>query len=146
MRPFRFRLETVRRLRDHAEQRARDGLARELRAHAALEGHVAERQTAVVSARVRSRDADPRVWASWQAYIERREREREAAAAELEDQETRVEAQRGALSQAAREHRVITRLESKHRERHVQEQMRRQEAELGDIAFHRDRAAQAGTA
>lgn len=134
MSPFRFRLETVRRLRDHAEQRARDELARELSAHASLADDVNRSRDAVASACHSARDADVRVRASWDAFIERRDREQRLAETELVRQSMRVDEQREALGQAAREHKAIARLEDKHRDRHRDEVRRRDESELSDIA------------
>lgn len=140
MRPFRFRLETVRRLRDHAEQRARDDLARELSAQAALADDVRRSRDAVSTARTGARVADVRARASWEAFIERRDREQRLAETELLRQSARVDETRVVLGQASREHRAITRLEDKHRERYADEQRRVDEAELSDIAgraYHR---------
>lgn len=146
MRPFRFRLETVRRLRDHAEQRARDELARELSTHASLVDEHERSCGAVSAAAAGARDADLRARVSWQHFIERRERERSAAAHELRAQADRVDEQRGVLGQANREHRAILRLEEKHRARHQGELLRRQDAELSDIAIQAHRRAEAGAA
>ena len=134
MRPFRFRLETVRRLRDHAEQLARDELARELSFQASLEDDVRRSRDAVTVARTAAAHADVRSRASWDAFIERRSREQELAESELVRQAERVVQQREALGQASREHKAIARLEDKHRERHRDEARRADESELSDIA------------
>jgi flagellar export protein FliJ len=144
MRPFRFRLETVRRLRDHAEQRARDELARELSVHASLEDEVQRSSGAVAKASAGAGTADLRSRASWQHFIERRERERSSAQTELQQQTERVLEQRGVLGQANREHQAITRLEAKHRARHQDDMRRRQDSELSDIALQIHRRAEAG--
>lgn len=134
MRPFRFRLETVRRLRDHAEQRARDDLARALSAEASLADDVRRSRDAVESACQAARLADIGTRASWDAFIERRDREHRLAETELTHQGVRVEESRSVLGQASRQHRAIVRLEDKHRERYVAELRRADESELSDIA------------
>lgn len=146
MRPFRFRLETVRRLRDHAEQRARDDLARELAAHASVEDELRRSLDAVDSACEGARGADVLARASWEAYIERRGREQRLAETELEHQRARVEEQRSALGRASREHQAIVKLEDKHRERHRDEWRRKDESELSDLAGRAHRRAVGGTA
>lgn len=140
MRPFRFKLETVRRLRDHAEQRARDDLARELSHHASLADDVRRSRDAVSVACQGARGADIVARGSWDAFIERRDREQRLAETELERQDARVEETRSVLGQASREHKAISRLEDKHRERHVDALRRSDESELSDIAgraYHR---------
>lgn len=146
MRPFRFRLETVRRLRDHAEQRARDELARELSAHASLADDVRRSRDAVETACHAARVAPIGDRASWEAFIERRDREHRLAETELVRQGGRVAESRVQLGQASREHRAITRLEDKHRERHRDELMRRDEAELSDITSRAHARAVGGAA
>jgi flagellar protein FliJ len=134
MRPFRFRLETVRRLRDHEEQRARDNLARELAAHSAATNDLRRRIEAVNDARSAAQGADVVARAAWDVFIEHKSREQQLAATALVDQQLRVEDQRVALGHASREHKAVARLEDKHRARHREEQQRREEHELSDIA------------
>ena len=134
MRAFTFNLESVRRLRDHAERKARDEVARELSAREQHASEVARRTDAVDAARDGARSAHPTARAMWHALIERRRLERSKAEHALAAQEERVEDSRTRAAGAAREHEMISRLEQRRRAEHARAAELAQEAELGEIA------------
>ncbi len=144
MRSFKFRLEAVSRLRDHAAREARDHLARELLAREASAAELERRAEALHAARRAARTADTGTLASWQALIERREREHHAATARLESHEHRVLDRQARLAVASREREALTKLETRHRDNHRRETARAEDAILADIsvaAFHRSEKA-----
>jgi flagellar FliJ protein len=69
-----------------------------------------------------------------QAWLDRMERAREAAALELDRRETEVEARHTALVQAARERHALERLREKRAADHALESARRESAELDELA------------
>jgi flagellar FliJ protein len=145
-RPFKFRLERVRALRERAEQRASEELAvslahqrhgeEELRAAAQRvdEARQGRRATAHASGADLLR---------MHAYIERSERAQQAAALDLDRREAEVGARRAALVHAAREHRALTRLEQRRREEHALQNARIEGAAMDELALtvHRRSAA-----
>ncbi|MFN0154585.1 MAG: hypothetical protein ACKVUT_09415 [Gaiella sp.] len=140
MRPFKFRLETVSRLRDHAERDARDRLARELVAREASAAELERRADALRAARCAARTAAAGTLASWQVLIERREREHEVAVAHLEKHERTVLERQAHLAVASRERDAISKLETRHRAEHLRAVARAEDAILGDVAvagYHR---------
>jgi flagellar FliJ protein len=139
--PFRFRLERVRELREHAEDRAREELASslgaQLRGQAMLQAasdevhgaHVASRegvQTGAMSA------AD--LYAQ-QLYVERLERQRSDAELALERASAEVDARRGALVEASRKREALERLKERKRQEHVAHVQRLEGAFLDEIAL-----------
>jgi flagellar export protein FliJ len=134
MRSFTFNLESVRRLRDHAERKAREEVARELSAREQHASEVARRNDAVDEAHDGARAAHPTVRGMWLALIERRKLERAKAEHALAEQEERVDESRSRATDAAREHEIISRLERRRRAEHARDVLRAEEAELGEIA------------
>lgn len=148
--PFTFRLERVRSLRERAEDQAREDLARELgvrlRGEALLLRAIAEAAAArEASMDTALRGSTARDLASAQAFVERKELMRQAAALELDRQDGEVDARRTALALAAQEREVIESLERRQRAEHVAEQARLEQMELDEIALnvHRRRGAAA---
>jgi flagellar export protein FliJ len=134
MRSFTFNLESVRRLRDHAERKAREEVARELSAREEHASEVARRNDAVDEAHDGARVAHPTARGMWLALIERRKLERAKAEHALAAQEERVDESRSRATDAAREHEIISRLEQRRRAEHARDVLRAEEAELCDIA------------
>jgi flagellar FliJ protein len=138
--PFQFRLERVRSLRERAEEQAKEqlaaGLAHRLRGEALLhrattvvhEAHAQARDTALSGATA----ADLRAAQLW---LERAERERQAAALDLDRRDAEVDARRTVLARAAQDHEVIVRLEGRRRAEHAREHGRREQADLDEVAL-----------
>src|SRR5690348_1166940 len=102
MRPFRFQLESVRALSEHAEAAARLGLAGELTAGLARAEELDGASRMLEDARQVVPLADGSVVSAWDllaadAYLQRREASRNAALDALLTQERRIEAQRNLL-------------------------------------------------
>lgn len=137
-RPFRFRLERVKTLRERAEQQR----AEELAASVAHQRR-GEEELAAAAQRVDRARHDRRAVAqatgadllSMQAYIERTQRAQHAAALDLGRREAEVDARRDALVHAAREHRALTRLEERRRDEHDQEVARIEGAHMDEVAL-----------
>ena len=137
-RPFKFRLERVRALRERAEQRASEELAvsvahqqrgqEQLRAAAELVAQAREGRRAAAQAT----GAD---LLAMQAYLERTQRAEHAAALDLGRREAEVDARRDALVHAAREHRALTRLEQRRRAEHAQQAARIEGAFMDEVAL-----------
>ena len=119
--PFIFRLERVRSLRERAEEAAREELARELAHRIRGEAMLREAAHAASAARAAGRDTVLAAGTSGsdllaaQAWIERSERRRLDAAAELGRRDAEVERSRAALAEAAREREAIERLKRRRR-------------------------------
>jgi flagellar FliJ protein len=145
-RPFKFRLERVRALRERAEERASEELASSV-AHQRL----GEEQLVAAAERVARAREDRRATAqasgadllAMQAYIERTQRAEQAAQLDLGRREAEVDARRDALVHAAREHRALTRLEQRRREEHALYAARADGAVMDELALsvHRRGAA-----
>ena len=139
-RPFIFKLERVRALRERKEELAKEELAASLAhrlrgeamLHAATEtledARCKQRETAVVQ--VTAQDLQVR-----QAYIERAERERESASLDLDRRDAEVDARRTALQAAARDREVLERLKKRRRDEHRKESERREGAVLDEMAL-----------
>jgi flagellar FliJ protein len=138
---FTFRLERVKSLRERAEDQAREQLARELAlrvrgaallreaGHAASSAHEAGRDT------VRRGGATGADLLAAQAWIERAERGRREAALDLDRRDAEVAARRAALTDAARERQVISRLEERQRAEHDREAARVSQIALDEVAL-----------
>ena len=137
---FTFRLERVRSLRERAEEQAREELARGLTHR--LQGEALLQQAAGAARAAREatlgtamRGASGHDLIAAQAFSERREAERQAAALDLSRREAEVDARRTALTAAAREREVIERLERRARAEHQAECARREQIALDEIAL-----------
>lgn len=146
-RPFTFKLERVRALRERKEELAKEELAASLALrlrgeamlHAAYE-NVEEARKLQRSAAQHSLTAAELQAA--QAYLERTEREREIASLDLDRRDAEVDARRNALQNAAREREVLERLKKRRRDEHRREADRRAGALLDEMAItmHRRRS------
>jgi flagellar FliJ protein len=137
-RPFHFRLERVRALRERAEQHASEALASSLAHHRRGEDELQAAAQRVVDARAGRRATSHASGAdllAMQAYIERTQRAAHAAALDLGRREAEVDARRDALVHAAREHRALTRLEERRRQEHAVEAARIEGAAMDELAL-----------
>lgn len=145
-RPFKFRLERVRALRERAEERASEELATSV-----AQQRLGEEQLRAAAERVARAREDRRATAqatgadllAMQVYIERSQRAQQAAQLDLGRREAEVDARRDALVHAAREHRALTRLEQRRREEHALHAARADGAVMDELALgvHRRGAA-----
>ncbi|MBX5469469.1 MAG: flagellar export protein FliJ [Thermoleophilaceae bacterium] len=139
-RPFKFSLERVRALRERTEELAREQLAASLSHRSQGEARLRAASATVERARRRRRElAGAAVTAgelvARQMYLERTEREREAAALDLDRRDAEVQARRRALASAARERQVLERLEERRRADHELRVARRECAALDEMAL-----------
>lgn len=147
-RPFTFRLERVRSLRERAEDQAREELAKVL-AHR-LEGatrlqtadHAADAAHATTRGALRAGASGAELIAA-QTFVEQTQHARRLAAVELDGRTVAVEARRSELVAAAREREVLERLERRARARHDAENARLEQSTLDEIALTMHRRAQA---
>ena len=147
---FTFRLERVKTLRERAEARAQEDLARELSLRLRGEAMLREATYAASAATeagretVQSRSTGMDLIAA-QAFIERAERHRREAALDLDRQDAEVAARRTALQAAARDRQVMDKLEERQRADHNKVWARRAQGALDEIALgvHRRGAAAA---
>jgi flagellar FliJ protein len=143
---FTFRLESLRALREQAEQEAREELARELTRHAAHEAALSDAEERLRSAQVEGQlEVGATVAAhqlvSLQAYVERRAVERQAAKDRVAEQAAEVGARRRQLELAARERAVLERLKERREFEHRRAAARIEEAVLAEIALTAHRRA-----
>jgi flagellar FliJ protein len=144
-RPFNFRLERVRALRERAEEQAREELASSLavrlKGEAMLRAAAADVDGAQDARRKSSGShASGADLVAAQAYLERTERAHEAAALELDRRDAEVDARRTVLAQKARDREVLERLKKRKRADHDRESERRESVlldEMATIAAHR---------
>jgi flagellar FliJ protein len=139
-RPFQFRLERVRELREHAEDQAREELASSLAIRMKGEAMLraaAENVSGAQDARRRGSTAElsGSELIALQAYMERAERMRESAALELDRREAEVDARRQALVVRSQERQVLERLKERRQADHRREMERREGALLDEMAL-----------
>src|SRR3954447_2503434 len=145
-RPFNFRLERVRALRESFEDQAREDLAASLSVRlkgeamlrAASERHETAQHTRRQTASLEVSGQD---LLAVQAYEERTIRAREAAELELDRREVEVDARRTALLAAARERQVLERLKERRRADHKREAERVEGVLLDEMAIVSHRRA-----
>lgn len=147
-RPFHFRLERVRSLRERAEDQAREelasGLAHRRDGAAALQAA----DSAVRDALDLTRDA-LRSGATGialrgaQAFVERTRSTRESAALDLDRRDAEVDARRAALLAAASEREILDRLKRRARAIHEAASARHAQGVLDEIALSVHRRARA---
>ena len=137
-RPFKFRLERVRALRERAEERASEELAASVAHHErgseALRA-AAERVARAHDDRRATTAATGADLLAMQAYLDRTRRAQQAAALDLDRREAEVDARRHALVHAAREHRALARLEQRRRAEHSQQAARLDGALMDEVAL-----------
>jgi flagellar FliJ protein len=139
-RPFTFKLERVRALRERKEELAKEELAASLglrlrgeaMLHAAYENVDQARKLQRSAAQHSPTAAELQ---AAQAYLERTEREREIASLDLDRRDAEVDARRTALQTAAREREVLERLKERRRDEHRREADRRAGALLDEMAI-----------
>jgi flagellar FliJ protein len=139
-RPFTFKLERVRALRERNEELAKEELAASLALrlrgeamlHAAAENVEQARgvQRAAAGTAMTANDLQ-----AAQAYLERAERERLSAELDLDRRDAEVDARRSALQNAARDREVLERLKERRRGEHVRAADRREGALLDEMAI-----------
>ena len=140
-RPFRFRLERVRAIKERREDQAKEELAASLAAQHKSEEALRAATEGVDDARAAHRGklaagrADPRELMALQAYLERVERFRGAAALDLDRCRQEVKARRTALEAAVRERQVLERLKDRQRAHHVLESARLEGAAVDEMAL-----------
>jgi flagellar protein FliJ len=145
---FTFRLERVKTLRERAEARAQEDLARELNLRLRGEAMLREATYAASAATdagretVQARSTGMDLIAA-QAFIERAERNRREAALDLDRQDAEVAARRNALQAAARDRQVMDKLEARQRADHDAHWARVAQGALDEVALtmHRRGAA-----
>jgi flagellar protein FliJ len=147
-RPFNFRLERVRALRERFEDQAREDLAASLSVRlkgeamlrAASESYSRAQDTRRQTAALEMSGQD---LLATQAYIERTSRLREAAELELDRRDAEVDARRSALLEAARERQVLERLKERRRQDHRRESERVEAGLLDEMAITTHRRLEA---
>ena len=137
---FTFRLERVRTLRESAEEAAREELARELSHRVRGEALLRQATHAVSAAREKGRDtvvggASGADLMAAQVWMERAERRRLDAVADLHRLDGEVARSRAALAEAAREREAIERLKRRRRADHDAESLRRAQISLDEMAL-----------
>ena len=137
---FTFRLERVRSLRESAEEAAREELARELSHRIRGEALLRQATHAVSAARTAGRDtvvagASGADLMAAQVWMERAERRRVDALAELHRLDGEVERSRAALADAAREREVMERLKRRKKADHDAEVLRQAQIALDEVAL-----------
>ena len=147
-RPFNFRLERVRALRERFEDQAREELAASLSVR--LKGEAMLRAASETYSRAQDTRRDTAAaevsgqdLIASQAYIERASRMREAAELELDRRDAEVDARRTALLAAARERQVLERLKDRRRADHRRESDRVEAGLLDEIAITSHRRLEA---
>jgi flagellar FliJ protein len=145
-RPFTFKLERVRALRERKEELAKEELAASLALRLRGEAMLQAAAENVEQARGVHRAAAGAPMTALelqaaQAYLERTERERESASLALDRSDAEVEARRSALQNAAREREVLERLKDRRRDEHTREAGRREGAVLDEMAITMHRRA-----
>src|SRR3954470_16046319 len=145
-RPFNFRLERVRALRESFEDQAREQLAASLNVRlkgeamllAASERHATAQHTRRETAALEVSGHD---LLAAQAYVDRTSRARQAAELELDRRDAEVDARRTALLAAARERQVLERLKERRAADHRRESERVEGVLLDEMAISSHRRA-----
>ena len=139
-RPFNFRLERVRALRESFEDQAREELAASL--HVRLKGEAMLRAASELHATAQAGRRDTvqlevtgAELRAAHAYMERTSRAREAAELELDRREAEVDARRTALVAASRDRQVLERLKERRRDDHKRETERVEAGLLDEMAI-----------
>jgi len=152
MKHFTFRLRTLLDLREHAEQSAKEALARELAVDAARTAELETAAARVEGARTKAAAAlstplSALELAARQRFIERCEHERDHAEMQSIEQRERVEAERAALARAAQDRQALEHLKQRKRAAHERMEAHHEDLLLAEaaLAAHR-RAALSGRA
>jgi flagellar FliJ protein len=146
---FTFRLERVRSLRTRAEEQAREALAHELRLRVRGEAILREAAARAAGARTASLETAQGAGASGatllaaHAWVQRTERDREAAALDLDRRDAEVAARRESLAAAARDREAIDKLAARQKAQFDAEWNVREQHALDEIALGVHRRAEA---
>jgi flagellar FliJ protein len=145
-RPFNFRLERVRALRENFEDQAREELAASLSVRLKGEAMLRAASDSFTTAQATRRqtaalEVSGEDLLAAQAYIERTSRARQAAELELDRREAEVDARRTALLAAARERQVLERLKERRKADHQRESQRVEGVLLDEMAISSHRRA-----
>jgi flagellar FliJ protein len=141
-RPFNFRLERVRSVRERAEEQAREDLAESLALRLRGEGMLKAAEAELDAARETRRSTGTHAVVSGvdlvtaQAYVEAAERQRQARMLDLDRCDAEVDTRREALIEAAREREVLERLKEKKREQHRVESERMAGVALDEMSLN----------
>jgi flagellar FliJ protein len=149
-RPFQFRLERVRALRERAEDEAREELASSMAVRMKGEAMLraaAEDVNGAQDARRQSSSSDlsGAELLALQAYLERTERQAESAALELDRREAEVDARRATLTTRSQERQVLERLKDRRRVDYDREAQRREGILLDEIGITTHRRLEAAS-
>jgi flagellar protein FliJ len=146
--PFRFGLERVRELREHAEDRAREDFAASLAARERDAQALAAAEQLVRQAREARRDGSGAPLTgqdliAHQLWLERLEADRRKAELEVTRRDAEIASRRQALGAAQQSREVIEQLRERHRAEHDAANARRSGAALDEmaLAIHRRRTA-----
>jgi flagellar export protein FliJ len=137
-RPFQFRLERVRALRERTEQRAAEELAASLAGRRRVEDEVDAAARRVAEAREERRGLAGATGADLlarQAYIERTQAAQQAAELSLGRHDADIDARRSALVVAARDHRALSRLKDRMRHEHGARAARLEGAAMDELGL-----------
>jgi flagellar protein FliJ len=143
--PFKFRLERVRALRERFEDMAKEELAASLSVRLKGEAMLQAAEhlhSQAQDARRGAGELSGHDLVAMQAYLERTQRSREAAALELDRREAEVDARRTALQAAARDRQALERLKERRRSDHTRAVERIDGALLDEVALTRHRRAE----
>jgi flagellar FliJ protein len=141
-RPFNFRLERVRSVRERAEEQAREDLAASLALRLRGEGMLKAAEAELEAARVARRSTGTHAAVSGvdliaaQAYMEHAERRRQARMLDLDRCDAEVETRRDALVEAARKRQTLDRLKEKQRQQHLVESERTAAVALDEMSLN----------
>lgn len=141
---FRFRLESLLKLRHSLEQAAQRTLARALAVRDQAQAQLAEQRllhAATVEARrtPQGQAVDLERWRAIERFLLVLERRLAAAAEHLRLAEARVAGARQELLKAHRDHLMLVRLRERRQEQHAQEQLREEARDMDEIAVLRYR-------
>ena len=147
-RPFNFRLERVRALRESFEDQAREELAASLSTRIKGEAMLRAASESVTHAHATRRasatlEVSGQDLLAAQAYIDRTARARQAAELELDRRDAEVDARRATLTQRSQERQVLERLKERRAEDHRVAAQRREGALLDEMALGMHRRAEA---
>jgi flagellar FliJ protein len=151
-RPFTFRLERVRAVRERLEDQAKENLAASLSQRLRGEAMLRAATDELAAAREKRVEtltggvANGTDLVAAQADLEHAQRTREARALELDRRETEVAARRQALAAAARERQVLERLKERRRDDHARESERLAGVANDELAIGVHRRAQGAAA
>lgn len=138
---FKFGLERVRELREHAESQAKEELAASLSQRvrgASMLARVSDELASATANRPGSAAGGSATAADLRAHelwLQSLERDREQAALQLDRLDAEVDARRAALGDASRDREVLERLKERRRQEHSAELARREAITLDEIAL-----------